>query len=89
MIVEFFIGLWDTIASVVLGMFPTDPAPSFLVNADGVLNQILVSVQGMGAWLDVPFAVVVTTTVVGFWLFGVAVKIVRWLIGLIPTMGGA
>ncbi len=88
MIVEFFIGLWDTIATAVLGLMPKDPAPDFLVNADGVLNTLLQSIQGMGAWVDIPFAITVVTAVLGAWLVGATVKIVRWLIGLIPTMGG-
>lgn len=88
MITEFFIGLWDTIAVWFLSLFPADNLPAWFVGFGDLVSSLLASAGGLGAWVDWNFAIAVIVTVLGIWLVGFAVKTVRWLLGLIPTMGG-
>ena len=88
MITEFFIGLWDTIAVWFLGFFSSDNLPAWFLQFGDLISNLLASSAGMGAWLDWAFAIAVVVTVLTLWVVGFAVKTVRWLLGLIPTMGG-
>lgn len=88
MISEWFIGLINTIATWFLSLFPEWEPPAEIVNFDSTLNGFLASFSGLGVW--VPWALLVTCVVItiGAYLVGLTVRAARWVLGLVPTMGG-
>lgn len=88
MIPEWFMGLGVGIAEWFLSLFGTGEPPEFLSQLSTWLGGLISAASGFGAWVPWAFALTVATIVVSLWLLGFVVKGVRWLIGLIPTMGG-
>lgn len=88
MITEFFLNLFTTVQTFVLGIIPDVQLPSWFSDAAGYVAGWINQGANLGVW--VPWALVgsVTAAVLGVWLFGLAVKSARWLLGLLPTMGG-
>jgi len=89
MIVDFFIDLWRNISAWMLSVFPADFAlPDWFTGFVGTLNTFIANGANLGAW--VPWAVIFTVVLacLGLWVGGFGIKAIRWLIGLIPTMGG-
>lgn len=88
MISEWFIGLIQTVANWFIGLMPEWDAPPEFVNFDATLNGFTASFNGLGVW--VPWALLVTCVVIAIaaYLIGLTVKAARWVLGLVPTMGG-
>lgn len=90
MVIEWLYSLLDGMAQWFLQQFPADPQViSFIRDAAGVIQGALTNAQGLGAWVDWAYLILVFGIVTGVWLIGILIKVIRWLIGLIPTMGGA
>lgn len=77
-VTTWFIGLWPAAASV----------PTWITGAAGYVQNVINSGAGLGAWIPWPLVIGVATFQVGTWFALWVVKVVRWVIGLIPTMGG-
>jgi hypothetical protein len=87
-IIEWFIGLGGTAADWVLGLFGTDAPPEWLATVATFVNSQLAAAAGLGAWIPWDFAILVAGAVLTLWGTGLAIKFFRWVLGLIPTMGG-
>lgn len=89
MIAEWFLGLMESLSTWFLNLFPENPElENFAADAVGVVQSALDSASGLGAWLDWVYALVVAGLIASIWLIGLIIKVLRWLVGLIPTMGG-
>lgn len=89
MIPDLFIDLGVAVGTWFLGLFPSDfEAPEWISGLAGLVNEVFANAVGMGAWVPWPFVLLVVGSIVTVWLIGLFVKFVRWLIGIIPTMGG-
>lgn len=89
MITLFFIHLGGAIADWFLSLFPADfVVPDWFANFSDMVNPIFANAYGLGAWIPWPFVLIVVGFILTLWFTGLVIKFVRWLIGLIPTMGG-
>lgn len=89
MIVSFFLDVALGLAGWVLDMFPADfEVPEWLTGFAVLVNEIFGNAVGMGAWVPWPFVLLVIGSVLTMWAIGFGIKFARWLIGLVPTMGG-
>lgn len=88
MITEWLIGLGVAVAEWFLSLFGTSDPPEWLVTLSDWLGALVGSASGLGVWIPWGLAFGVAGTVLALWLSGFLIKGVRWLIGLIPTMGG-
>jgi len=89
MISEWFLGLLDTVGVWFFSLFPADAAiTSFVSDASSVIQDAIDAANGLGAWLDWGYALLVSSIVASVWLIGLVIKVARWLLGLVPTMGG-
>jgi hypothetical protein len=87
-ITQWFIDLGQGFIGWALSLLPQGPPPAWIGDFRGRLGSLLAGIDGMGAWLDWSFALVVVLAVVGAWAVVLTVRAVRWLVGWIPTMGG-
>lgn len=88
MISEWFIGLINTVATWFLGLFPEWEAPAEIVNFDATLNGFTSSFSGLGVWVPWSLLVVCVGIAIAAYLVGITVRGARWVLGLVPTMGG-
>ena len=88
MITEWFISIGMGIAEWAVGLFGTADPPAYLTSLTTWLGTIINGASGFGAWVPWPFALLVAGVSLTLWLAGFVIKGIRWLIGLIPTMGG-
>ena len=88
MITEWFVSLGTGTVGWFLSLFGTADPPAFITAVGTFIAGILESAAGLGAWI--PWALVLTIAGVNLalWGIGLTVRVVRWLVGLIPTMGG-
>lgn len=89
MIVEWFASLGVTVATFVLSWFDGIEVPTWLDDFAGIIAQVIAGGAGMGAWIPWALLWSVLAAVFALWLIGFTVKGVRWLVGWLPTMGGA
>jgi hypothetical protein len=86
---EWFMGLMESLGVWFLELMPADAElEDFAASASGVIQDALDAADGMGAWLDWAYALFVAGLIAAVWLVGLVIKVVRWIVGLIPTMGG-
>lgn len=90
MIVEWFVGLFVGVGEWILGLFPIAPPDMADVVAqfDDRVNQVMGQAAGLGPWLDWVYALLVVGVVVSIWLVGILIRLIRWLLSLVPTMSG-
>lgn len=88
MIIEWFISIGTHISDWAVGLFGTADAPAYLTTIASFVNGLMTSAAGLGAWVPWAFVIVVAGINLALWGVGLGVKAVRWIIGLIPTMGG-
>ena len=88
MITEWIMSIGVSIAEWFISLFGTGEPPEWLSTITTWLGTLMASVVGLGAWVPWGLLITVSTGVFAVWLIGFLVKGVRWLIGLIPTMGG-
>jgi hypothetical protein len=70
-------------------LFPEDwEVPEFLVGIDGMINDVLDNTSGIGAWVDLPYILVVVGAVVLLWTIAFLIKVARALIAHLPLIGG-
>ena len=88
MIAEWFINLASSASTWFLGLFGTADPPAFIATVGTFVSGLLVKASGLGAWI--PWRVVIGVAGVCLALFatGLGLKAVRWIIGIIPGMGG-
>lgn len=73
----------------VLDLFPSDwELPDWFTGLADTAAEVIGNAAGLGAW--VPWGIVLTVVGATFvlWTVGLIIKFVRWVVGLIPTMGG-
>jgi hypothetical protein len=77
------------LVNIIVGLLPQGPAPAFIANVSPTIHNIILASAGLGAWI--PWAVALSTAglIFGIWLTLSGVSAVRYLLGWIPTMGGA
>ena len=89
MIVEWFLSIAGGVADWALGFLGSDPAPEWMTTVGTFMSGQLASFAGLGAWIPWDFAILVWGSILTIWVAILLVKFVRWVIGLIPTMGGS
>lgn len=89
MITEWFIGIGSDLTTWALGALGTDDPASWFTTVGTFITNILASVAGLGAWVPWGIAIAVWGTATAVWTAGLLLKVARWLLGLIPTMGGS
>jgi len=87
-ITEWLISVATSIAGWLVGLLPTWTVPSQITGFDDTLNEFIGGFGGLGVWVPWALVVICVGISVGAWLIGVGVKALRWVVGLIPTMGG-
>jgi hypothetical protein len=88
MISDFFIGLWSGFMDWGLGLFGTSDPPAYLTTVTTFISGLLQSAQGLGVWVPWVLVLSIAGINIGLWLVFTVVKGARWVLGLIPTMGG-
>lgn len=89
MITLWFMTVGEHIANFFLGLFPADfEVPEWFIGAAGLMNELFANAVGLGAWVPWQALLLIITFVIGLWSVGLVIKVVRWLVGIIPTMGG-
>lgn len=88
MIVEWFLDLWANFVEWIMSFFGELELPDWFLTGTSSVLSVINNGAGLGAW--VPWGIVVGAVTVTFviWFAGFGLKFARWLIGLIPTMGG-
>ena len=77
------------IVNGIVALFPKGTPPGFITSVTPLLHQVYAGAVGMGAWIPWTLAATVAGIVFTTWLVLVTISAVRWLVGWIPTMGGA
>jgi hypothetical protein len=72
---------------LIVGWLPTDPPPSWVSDANGLLSQIWGWGAGLGAWVPWQLIGVVVAAVLACALIGFLIKIVR-IVASFLTLGG-
>lgn len=89
MITQWFLDMGVGMAGWFLDLFPADfEVPDWFLGFTAIVNQIFSNAVGLGAWVPWPLVLLVVGFIFTVWGAGLLIKFVRWLIGLIPTMGG-
>lgn len=88
MIVSGFIGLFAGLQTWFVSLFGTDPPPAWMGTAGQFLGSLIQSARGLGPW--VPWTLILTIAAFNLtlWAAFLAIKVARWVLGLVPTMGG-
>ena len=89
MITDWLIDVGRQLMAWLLGLFPADwQVPDWLTGLSTQLGVVLAGAAGMGVWI--PWALIFTVVTATFvlWTLGLTLKLARWLLGLVPTMGG-
>lgn len=90
MIVDFFLTTAEALVVWVLGLFPTDfEVPEWITGFTGLIAEILAGAHGMGIWIPWAFVFIVLGGTYLLWSAGLLLKFARFILGLIPTMGGS
>lgn len=89
MITEWFIDLGSTLLTWIIGFFGTEDPADWFTDVGTFVSGLLTSVAGLGAWVPWAIAITVWITLTTIWLVGLTIRVMRWLLGLIPTMGGS
>lgn len=88
MITEWFLSIAQAVVTWLLGLFPDWTPPADWSDLAGFLATASSWLNGLSVW----FPIGVISTCVGValaaWLIPLLIKGIRWLVGLIPTMGG-
>lgn len=88
MITEWFLGLCQQIADWFLSLFPEWDVPGDIVGFDNTLNGFVGSFDGLGVWVPWTLLFVCVGISIAAYLIGLSVRAGRWVLGLVPTMGG-
>ncbi|SEH84155.1 MULTISPECIES: hypothetical protein [unclassified Leifsonia] len=89
MITEWFLSLAGGFITWLIGLFPPATAvPDWITSAAGYVQNVINSGAGLGAWIPWPLVIGVGGFQLALWFGLWSVKVIRWLVGLIPTMGG-
>jgi len=89
MVSDFFMGLGEQLITWALGLWPVGfTLPEWFLGFAGLVSQVLTGAVGMGVWI--PWASIFTVVGATFalWGIGLLLKFARWVVGLVPTMGG-
>lgn len=89
MIIEWLFGLVEGVSGWLAEQMPDDELPDFLVNLDGMVNDVIDNVDGIAVWADWVYILAVVSAVVLFWGLAFVVKIIRALLAHVPLFGGA
>jgi hypothetical protein len=89
LIVEAFIDLADTLVTWFFSLFPSDfELPEWLLTLSTLLGEVLAGAAGMAVWIPWGWIMTVLTGTFTIWSVGFILKFARWVVGLLPTMGG-
>lgn len=89
MISDFFIDAGAGLVGWFFSWFPTGwKLPDWVTSMMTYVAQFVNNAVNLGVWIPWAIIFTVTSAVLAFWLVGMAIRALRWLLGLIPTMGG-
>lgn len=88
MISEWFYALATLVSTRVAGLFPAWELPEQIVSPQGMLAQIMALGYGLEPWVDWAFVMVCGAIPLAVWVFGLAVRAGRVVIGHLPQIGG-
>lgn len=80
-----FFGLVNGITA----LMPQGPAPDFMSNIAPQLHSVFLGAAGLGAWIPWALALSILGVIFSTWLVLTGISAIRYLLGWIPTMGGA
>lgn len=89
MITEWFLGLVSTVVQFFVDGIPDWEVPSQVVNLDDTINGFTGMLDGSGVWLPWAFMFGCIAVVVGSYVVGLTVKVVRAVLAHVPAFGGA
>ena len=87
MIIEWLLDLFSGFIDWVLSLVTFD-VPDWLEGLAGTVAGVINAGAGLGAWVPWPLVLLVVGGTFTIWGAGLFIKAARWLLGLIPTMGG-
>lgn len=70
-------------------LFPPFELPPALAAPGSLVNQVMGSFVGLGAWVDWLVLGAVATAVVGTWVVMFGVKLIMKLVSFLPFVGGS
>jgi hypothetical protein len=88
MITAWFLSVFTGLLDWVIGLFGTADPPAYLSTVSTFVVGLIDSVQGLGVWIPWAFMLVVAGINLTLWAVFLGVKALRWVIGILPTMGG-
>lgn len=88
MIVEWLASMAAGFVEWISGLLAQIQPPAWITDQHGALVSMLDSFNGLGVWVDWVSLGICIGAVLASWGSALLVKGLRWLVGLIPTMGG-
>lgn len=89
MIVEWLVGLAASMGGWVGSLFPDWTPPAWLSQVSSQVNGLIANLNGVGAWADWAYILVVVSTVLSVWVVALLVKTARALVSYLPFFGGS
>lgn len=89
MITEAIFNFFFGIVHALLSLLPTFTVPDWVTSANGAMSTIFGYAGLMGAWFPVTLVRNVVLAVLGVWLIGFTIKIVRIVLSFLTVGGGS
>lgn len=80
--------LWAGFVEWVMSLFGEVELPEWFLGGVGFVTDIINAGAGLGVWVAWPVLLGAVGITFAIWSGGFVVKFARWLLGLLPTMGG-
>ena len=88
MIIEWFLTVFSHIQVFFIESFGTSAPPVWMGTVGTFVGSLLTSARGLGAWVPWTLILSIAAFNLALWAVFLAIKIARWLLGLVPAMGG-
>lgn len=89
MIVEWFLGLIETVVEWFFSLFDGFEIPSAISSPDSAFGELLGNVHGLGVWVPWGVIAAVVGAVLLTWITMFVIKLVKQVLAHVPAFGGA
>lgn len=89
MIIKLIAELCFGIVEFITQYLPSGNPPAFISGASSSLHDMLLQAHGLSAWIPWSTAIGCAGLLFGLWVVFTSMAALRWLLGWVPTMGGA
>lgn len=79
---------WAAIQNFFVGLMGTTAPPAWMGTTGTFVVSLIESAKGLGAWVPWTLILSIAAFNLALWAAFLALKVARWVVGLLPTMGG-